>query len=463
MNAFNNNERRLINLVSELAGEDNKERREELVKEIRTLTDDPRGFLEIIAAEDSEYLRYRYLDFFETEALESLKKDKNLYQLNLIDWIIQYQIRVSQSIPASPSEWVDSGNIFLFQLRKCKEAIEEYDKALELDSKYLSAWLHKGIALGDLGHYTDALHCFEKSIEIDSSCGDAWNDKGIALCKLRRFNESIPCFEQAFQSYLIGHNLTHEDHISASEYGLTTALTYEGLSLIDLDRPSDAIEIFDQALRIDPKCLNALNWKSWSMEILGDHEEAFRLLEQAFQIDPSNELTMKIKGEILRKTARLFEPEAEQELIGLLLPQATIERFEEAIQCFDQVLQSSPNDEFALNAKGQILIELNRIEEALECLHLLLQINPNNADASFNKGVALSLTGCLEEAFQCLENACIKNEHNSEIWEEMGHILEQQGFDKEASQYYDRASFERYFWDYCYREFRKSGTLLNKQ
>ena len=44
----------------------------------------------------------------------------------------------------------------LIALNKFNEAIEAYDKAIEIDPKNLEAWNNKGIALNELNKYDEA-------------------------------------------------------------------------------------------------------------------------------------------------------------------------------------------------------------------------------------------------------------------------------------------------------------------
>ena len=60
-----------------------------------------------------------------------------------------------------------------------------------------------------------------------------------------------------------------------------------------------------------------------------------------------------------------------------------------------------PNDEFAFYNKGVLLTGMNRTEEALECYDKVLEIEPDDADALYNKGTILSELGKNEEAEKC--------------------------------------------------------------
>lgn len=73
----------------------------------------------------------------------------------------------------------------LIRLRRYKEAIEAYDKALRLDSKNAYAWNNRGVALWHLGKREEAIRCFDKALELDPQYLDVWNNKQVALKHLK--------------------------------------------------------------------------------------------------------------------------------------------------------------------------------------------------------------------------------------------------------------------------------------
>ncbi|MFQ6072921.1 MAG: tetratricopeptide repeat protein [Methanosarcinales archaeon] len=65
-----------------------------------------------------------------------------------------------------------------------EDAIECFDKALEIDPKYAYAWVDKGKALDNLGKYKNAIECFDKALEIDPNSDIVKNNLKIAREKL---------------------------------------------------------------------------------------------------------------------------------------------------------------------------------------------------------------------------------------------------------------------------------------
>ena len=102
-------------------------------------------------------------------------------------------IELNQS---NATAWKQKGNALL-NLTKYQEALECNNKAIELDPKYASAWNNKGVALVYLGEYDDAIKAWDESIRLDSSNNDAWNNKGYALGRQGKYKEAANAFGEA--------------------------------------------------------------------------------------------------------------------------------------------------------------------------------------------------------------------------------------------------------------------------
>ena len=69
----------------------------------------------------------------------------------------------------------------LDRLGKYQEAIEYYDKAIEIDANFIDAQISKGWALDGLGKYKEAIEYYDKALDIDPINIRAWNNKVILL------------------------------------------------------------------------------------------------------------------------------------------------------------------------------------------------------------------------------------------------------------------------------------------
>jgi tetratricopeptide (TPR) repeat protein len=51
----------------------------------------------------------------------------------------------------------------------------------------------KGYTLGKLGKYNEAIQAYDRVIQIDSNYTDAWNEKGLSLKKLGKDKDVKKC------------------------------------------------------------------------------------------------------------------------------------------------------------------------------------------------------------------------------------------------------------------------------
>jgi tetratricopeptide (TPR) repeat protein len=71
-------------------------------------------------------------------------------------------------------------------------------KALQLNPDYHPAWGMKGHALFELGKYDDAIECFDKSLEMHPSAL-VWYRKGLCLYHKGQSEESLRCLGKALK------------------------------------------------------------------------------------------------------------------------------------------------------------------------------------------------------------------------------------------------------------------------
>lgn len=82
-------------------------------------------------------------------------------------------------------------------LGRTDRALENFDRALEMDANLGEAWTGKGQLLGGLGRYDEALFCIDKALELDPNDSSAWLSKGQILIQMGRSHEGQACLSRA--------------------------------------------------------------------------------------------------------------------------------------------------------------------------------------------------------------------------------------------------------------------------
>ena len=114
-------------------------------------------------------------------------------------------------------------------------------------------------------------------------------------------------------------------------------------------------------------------------------------------------------------------------------------RYEEAIECYDRLLESLPKDSHTWNDKAIALSRLGRDEEAIECYDRALDIEPKDAVVWNNKGNTLYSLDRYEEAIECYNWALDIEPKDAVVWNNKGEALFHLGRYEEAIECYDRA------------------------
>ena len=134
--------------------------------------------------------------------------------------------------------WMLKGTC-LFEMEQYEEALENFDKAIKLNSKEEVVWLCKAEYLLELKRYAEAIISYNEAIEINPKNDMAWNNKGSALNELQRYEEAIECCNKA-----IALNSKND-----------MAWSNKGYYLIELKNKEAAVIAYEKGRSINPKNL----------------------------------------------------------------------------------------------------------------------------------------------------------------------------------------------------------------
>ncbi|MBU7018873.1 MAG: tetratricopeptide repeat protein, partial [Theionarchaea archaeon] len=286
------------------------------------------------------------------------------------------------------SAWINKGYA-LRNLRRYEEALEAFEKAIELDDKNVDAWITRGYALGILERYEEALEAFEKAIELDDKNVDAWTNKGYALFELERNEEALEAFEKAIE--------LDDKNISAwinKGYALRNlrielddknvdAWVGKGYALSDLERNDEALEAFEKAIELDEKNINAWINRGYALHILERNDEALEAFEKATELDEKNVDAWVGKGATL----------------------CNLERYEEALEAFEKAIELSSDYDLPYIYRGEILHLLGDTQNATGEIEKALNTNNKSTWALILRGKICIEQEEYDEAIKYFEEA----------------------------------------------------------
>lgn len=195
---------------------------------------------------------------------------------------------------------------------KYSEAIEYYNKTLDIDKNHKEALNNKGIALANLANLTDddeyfedAKDCYDKVINIDKNFVDALNNKsmlyvsqgqykkankiiqqsldineenidtidkkGIILFHLQKYDEALSCFKEATEK-------NPDNKVSSYHMGNV---------YMQLKKYDEATTCFDDSLKDNFNFAEAHNAKASALFNKGNQKEAAKEIKKAIEIKPS--------------------------------------------------------------------------------------------------------------------------------------------------------------------------------
>lgn len=148
-------------------------------------------------------------------------------------WVLYERFRSEHDL-AAPEFGL--GGLVLSRLKRDAEALDEYDKALELDPRESWVLNNKGYLLNQLGRFAEAVLFFDRALVIEPEAAYPLNNRGLARIKLGDKAGGLADIELGLRN------------------APTNAYGYRNLGIYHFDegRTEKALELFLRAKTMDP-------------------------------------------------------------------------------------------------------------------------------------------------------------------------------------------------------------------
>ncbi|MFA5324205.1 MAG: tetratricopeptide repeat protein, partial [Smithella sp.] len=196
--------------------------------------------------------------------------------------------------------------IALFNEKKTKEAIDHYNKAINIAPPYAFAYINRAVAYASLGQYQLAISDYNQAISLQPYYVLTYNNRGIAYSKLGRYQ---PAFEDFNKSISL-------------QPDYADAYYNRGNIYIKSGRYQRAIEDFSEAIRLQPNKIHSYNNRGNAYAELGQYESAIDDFNKSISLQPDYADTYYNRGTAFVKTGRPYN----------------------AIEDFNKVIRLKPND-----------------------------------------------------------------------------------------------------------------------
>ncbi len=301
------------------------------------------------------------------------------------------------------SDWFDAGEhadraLEMYERGRWAEAEAELRKALSLNPHQGEWHFNLGLTLEAAGRESEALSCYERTISLMPGQIDPVMAAGIVANRLAQFDR--------------------------------------------------AVELLEEALRIDPQCEAAYAHLIESHLRLGAHDEAetaFYLAQQALPESSAHCLATMAESLMqraaydraewcLREALRL-DPTIPRLRARLGAVYAATGRHRRALQLYLRDLRSDPGNVDTLLDFGELLMEMGRMPEAAEKFRRVLELEPANVDAHYRLGGIALRAERYEQAHLEFELVFRLDPEFPQIRLGLGEVLLRRGRVKEAGRH----------------------------
>ncbi|MGO9527950.1 MAG: tetratricopeptide repeat protein [Verrucomicrobiia bacterium] len=231
----------------------------------------------------------------------------------------------------------------LFERGQAAQAIDEYQKALEIKPDFLEARFNLANALASLGRSAEAIEQYQKAFEINPDNANAHNSLGTVLLQQGRTADAIEQYQQA---------LRIKPDFAQAHYNLGNALVSAG-------RLHDAIDQYQQALRSKPDYTEALGNLGNALLVAGNVEDAIGHLREVLRLQPNSANAHINLGNALLRAGNV----------------------EDAVGHLREALRLMPDSAVAHYNLGNALLQSGRAPEAIDQYQQALRIKPDFTQA----------------------------------------------------------------------------------
>ncbi len=279
-------------------------------------------------------------------------------------------------------------------LRVYEQALEDFDYAIELDSKYVRAYTQRGIVYRNLREYEQALVDLNRAIELDPRYAWAYAQRGHTYRLCKEYPQAIEDFDRALEL----------------DPKYARAYIQRGIAYRELKKFEQAIEDFNYALSLDPLLPWAYAGRGETYRLCNENEQAIEDFEYALELDP-NYIWAYIQRGIAYRDIQWYKHAIEDFEHALELDsklalayasrgetQRLSEEYEQAIKDFDRALELDPTFSYAYAHRGLAYRSLKRYEQAIRDYNLALELNPGYGWAYFSRGLTNLLIKNIELA-----------------------------------------------------------------
>ncbi|TDB67067.1 tetratricopeptide repeat protein [Arundinibacter roseus] len=389
--------------------------------EVRRYQEARAVFEAYLEAEDRQFRKEAFLGLAHT-----------YYALSRFEEAQKYYRLAATMMRDSPVALCGQANVLVTK-HKYAEALSIYDRIIQADSSYLSAYLGRGVAHFGKKNYEQSLTDFSKAESLfdDSNpqLADLYVCRGFARYYTRKAGEAMVDFETALRldgaryeamGGISGVLIDQKNYSQAGQY-LSRALNYEknydqmwsnyGNLLLHFDMFKKGYQVFQKAIALNPENIKAQN--GWGIVLLENDQldQSLARFDSLVAANPTIPYLLNNRGIVNAYHGNRSEQKRQ-------LPEADAS-YERAFSDFSNAMQSAPLRKFYNVNQGNVYRYWEKYDEAklsyqtyqdksaLNNTAVLYAGQEQLKDAKYYLGVALQLDSA-HHVFQFNMNLLVK-------------------------------------------------------
>lgn len=341
---------------------------------------------------------------------------------------------VQADVPTTSSGYVGRAKIFINR-GMVKEALLDYDKAVELDPNNVYAWANRSIARVQVGDLAGARSDLAKAEAIDPSFVQNGIGRGMLADIERRPRDAVEAYTRALEQepdnrYAIEHRAAAYASLGDTQRALAdltsivekrpddpAAYVDRGNFLLNQREYDKAIADFDKAHSLDPSDEEPLANRGMARVWKRDFAAAASDLDAAAKINPKNAAVFRARGMMAQRKGE----------------------WQDAIAAYTSALQVEPNSSFALGHRAESARATGDYEAALRDAAAAIKQQPGWIELYLLRANVLRSQGKEAEAIAEARAVTAANPDNSYAHVVAANIYSAFHKDAEAMHAYDRA------------------------
>jgi tetratricopeptide (TPR) repeat protein len=285
------------------------------------------------------------------------------------------------------------------------KATEQFRIILSSNPNFPPALAGMARVLSWEGKFGQSLKLYDRVLSAEPDNAEAESGKAFVLLWQGRDEEALALFKQIHQRH------PHDAEISGALAKATIAAEEEAfLAAKKAGDTSKIMAFYRERLARNPRDLNALRALTSFNSNLQHCQQSIAFGHRALEISQG-------------------APDVELALARSL---ALCQDYTEAIDRYQDYLESRPKAQGVLYELGDILLRTHRNPEAVRIFRRLLQVDPQNLGGKVGLGQALAATGQRDQALAAFNQALQRAPDNYDALQGKGYILYYQNNFKEA-------------------------------